>query len=319
VEGKVGIYPFNKSGAVLCKKEQHELPPRADSSYVDIIGVLLRSENVDAVELDGNCQSTDIGSSSFQSLLDTLRFALDGNIDDIETHELLYIIALETSDVRFGLEACEKAIRLFSNNAYYYIQQADLLLQAGEDDKANSAYLKAIELDCSIPEPHFRLSRIHGRRGDMEQAIQRIRDAIAAKDNNPHFYHHLGNLLMNIDDLEGARKAQEKAITLDPSNPGPHIQLSRICHQLGDTAQAILKARDAIGAKDDEPSSYHHLGMLLKRNGDFAGAREALEKAMLMRTSRSEHPAEEGPCASFSADIRSAKADRASAHGLARP
>ena len=54
-----------------------------------------------------------------------------------------------------------------------------------------------------------------------------------------------------MGDLDGAKKAQEKAIELNPSLSGPHEQLGLIYNLLGDTERAIQKIKDAIAVKDN--------------------------------------------------------------------
>jgi|GEM_PF-1620127 len=118
----------------------------------------------------------------------------------------------------------------------------------------------------------------------QDETFNEARWAIKLSEN-PICYHHLGNILRKKGDLTGAQEAQEKAIALAPSMPGPHMQLSLICNQLGDTARAILKAQDAIARKDDNPYFYSHLGILLRNSGDLAGAQEAQEKAIALAPS----------------------------------
>ncbi len=98
----------------------------------------------------------------------------------------------------------------------------------------------------------------------------------------PLFHHHRGIFLRSNGDIKEAKKAQETAIALDPSMPGPHMQLSHIFNQRGNINQAIQKVQDAIAIKDDNPDFYHHLGNLLRKNGDFEGAKQAQEKAIAL-------------------------------------
>ena len=166
---------------------------------------------------------------------------------------------------------------------YYYF--GNFLKKRGELEGARESQEKAIALDASIPGPHVQLSHIHNQRGNIGQAILEIREAIAIQDDNPRWRHHLGNLLKKSGDLEGAKEAQEMAIALDASIPGPHVQLSHIHHQLGNTGQAILEIQEAIAIQDDNPRWWHHLGYLLKKSGDLEGAKEAQEMAIALDAS----------------------------------
>lgn len=64
--------------------------------------------------------------------------------------------------------------------------------------------------DCNVS-TNIKLSHVYYQLGEIEQAIQKAKDAIAVKDDNPYLYNHLEILLRTCGDLDGAKEAQKKA------------------------------------------------------------------------------------------------------------
>ncbi len=151
------------------------------------------------------------GSGEFQSFVENTT---------PETLKLLATLKLSLSsiyDLKGDTEGAINVIKealLLVEDCLFYHQLGILLKRSGDLEGAKAAQLKAIALDPSIPGPHAQLSHIYNQLGDMEQAIQKIKDAIGLKDDTPQFYQHLGNLLKINGDLEGVKEAELKASSL---------------------------------------------------------------------------------------------------------
>src|SRR6266849_563671 len=79
---------------------------------------------------------------------------------------------------------------------------------------------------------------------------------------------------------EGMRWAR-LAVAADPSNPGPHYSMGRLCQGEGRLAEAEAHYRRSLGLKPDQPNAHNNLGSVLHMQGKLdlavASYRRALE------------------------------------------
>jgi len=84
-------------------------------------------------------------------------------------------------------------------------------------------------------------------KGDVERAIARYRDAIAADEGLAIAWNGLSMALAKQGDLEAAVSAAEKLIELEPDDPLSHTNLSRILMQKGMIPEAEDARAKAMG------------------------------------------------------------------------
>jgi tetratricopeptide (TPR) repeat protein len=97
------------------------------------------------------------------------------------------------------LSKYESFLSEFANNAaahnYYGEALADL---RGEEAKAVEEWLKAVELDPQLPDPHNNLGIHYGHFGEPEKAIEEFRKAVELDPNVAEFHFNLGLALHNF-------------------------------------------------------------------------------------------------------------------------
>jgi len=84
-------------------------------------------------------------------------------------------------------------------------------------------------------------------KGDVERAIARYRDALAADEGLAIAWNGLSMALAKQGDLEAAVSAAEKLIELEPDDPLSHTNLSRILMQKGMIPEADDARAKAMG------------------------------------------------------------------------
>ena len=109
-----------------------------------------------------------------------------------------------------------KADATFSD-AYFYL--GAIHLARHEYGKAESAYLRVIELDPSSANAYERLAHLYGTRGILlDNAIQYAEKAIDLKPDSAAYYNTLSWLYFLVKDYEKAETSVIKALTLEPDN-----------------------------------------------------------------------------------------------------
>ena len=84
-------------------------------------------------------------------------------------------------------------------------------------------------------------------KGDVEGAITRYRDALAADEGLAIAWNGLSMALAKQGDLEAAVEAAEKLVELEPEDPLSHTNLSRILMQKGMIPEAEDARAKAMG------------------------------------------------------------------------
>lgn len=95
------------------------------------------------------------------------------------------------------------------------------------------------------------------------------------------FYAHsaLGAELADQGNLEAARRHQEEALRLHPSDPDAHNELGKLAAERGDFDAAIAHFSAALERKQNFAEAQHNLGTALLRSGRPADAIEPLRRA----------------------------------------
>ena len=225
---------------------------------------------------------------------------------------------------------------------------ADLYLESDREDDAIRWYRRALELKSQDPNLAYRLSRLlldqsqdHEAAHYMEQAARiaatdaRLwmlaadawsmnedyaraadcwRRVVKMEETEEQNWLAYGSLLRDAEDLEGARKALERALRLDPLLHEAMIQLGHVllemgfaeeslsyykqvlqdqpthlealqgaaasAFDLGDLLLAETYSRQAIDRDPERPEGHYNLGIVMSMRGKWPEAIDALEMAV---------------------------------------
>ena len=81
-------------------------------------------------------------------------------------------------------------------------------------------------------------------------------------------------------DLSAARAAYRRALDLDPALSDAYINLGRLLHESGETAEALRLYREAIRRAPDDPIAHYDLALALEDQGDSGAASAAYHRAL---------------------------------------
>jgi len=116
-----------------------------------------------------------------------------------------------------------------------------------------------------------------------EEARKAINTALEIDDNLPEAHANLGLIKLFFEwDWEGAEKAFETAISLNPGFSKPHYDYAQYLCIIGKTDQAILEARKAVGLDPLSGIPHSVLGVVLCVSGQFDKALRELIQAREM-------------------------------------
>lgn len=115
--------------------------------------------------------------------------------------------------------------------------------------------------------------------GNSLAAESHFRKALEADSDNPDPHFELGNLLVERNELEGARREYEQALMIDPGHVPSHYNLALLYREQGLFAEARDEFRKALVADPSNVKAQLQIGYTYQAEGFWEDARQAFEKA----------------------------------------
>jgi len=185
----------------------------------------------------------------------------------------------------------------------------------GETQRAENAYLKALEIEPTMVAPYVALGGLYANSAKYDQALQNIAEALKRRPKDLAAQMLQGVAYERKGDVGNAIKAYEKALALNPrfaaaannlaylySDSGgdknralalaelaketapedPHISdtLGWILYKRGVYQRALALLKESASKLPNNMEVQYHLGMTYAKLGDKAGARQALGRAV---------------------------------------
>lgn len=131
--------------------------------------------------------------------------------------------------------------------------------------------------------------------GSLDEALTRLRQAIALDDQYALAHSNLGNALVQNGKPEEAIAHCRKAIALEPNYSRAHTNLGFALMRMGKADDAIVAYRRAIELNANEVEAHHNLGFLLcNHKHDYPGAIAAFRMAIAIEPEDATHYSELG-------------------------
>lgn len=152
------------------------------------------------------------------------------------------------------------------------------LVSLGQLDSAEGHYLKSLEFTEETPVAFHNLARLYLREGKLNQAkallarcVDRFGDAASTTI--------AGQLARRTGDYAGALELFERAIQLEPDEPGAYAALSALIGDwLSDHGRAIRVLQQGLSRVPNHPVLMNNLAYSLLMTGETSRAREILNR-----------------------------------------
>ncbi|MFC1617644.1 tetratricopeptide repeat protein [Patescibacteria group bacterium] len=183
-----------------------------------------------------------------------------------------------------------------------YINAGDEALEAGEYSVAMQQYAFVTELRYLDSHAAYegylkRAAILFGKRNFAEAATE-LDAAIKLKKNSPEAYLLLGQVQLELDQVEAAVSNLEKALELDGDNPEVMVELGRAVFDLGgqnDRAESLFRQAAEQDTEAQAPAYYLSLVLLdkdireaeevltstLEKNGSYNKQAEKIKEVLL--------------------------------------
>ncbi|MDQ1317935.1 MAG: hypothetical protein QG588_1590 [Candidatus Poribacteria bacterium] len=160
-------------------------------------------------------------------------------------------------------------------------------IEDNEWNKAESIFLKAIEMKPDHAEAYYHVGYAKENLGQYSEAVEWYQKAVEIKPDYARAYYNLAISLGGIGKREEAIKAYDKVIEiskklleLSPDDAELYEQIGEAYEGKNDLDNAISTLKQAIALKPDYAEAYAYLGHIYYRKGDMTKAKNMYEKAI---------------------------------------
>jgi tetratricopeptide (TPR) repeat protein len=114
---------------------------------------------------------------------------------------------------------------------------------------------------------HVGRAEDHFLKGDLPAARDSLREALVIVPRDPQLLIAYGNIVLQLGDVEGARREFVKAATLHPNHSPAHLNLAAVLVMLGRTQEAEASVRRALALNATDADALKLLGRLCMESG----------------------------------------------------
>jgi tetratricopeptide (TPR) repeat protein len=162
--------------------------------------------------------------------------------------------------------------------AHYNLGTA--LYAKGQVDEAMQHYRRAIALDPKYAAAHNNLGLALKAKGQLDEAIAAFRRAIALDPKLAVAHNNLGTALYAKGQVDEAIAAFRQAIKLDPKYANAHNNLGNALYDKGQVDEAIQAFRQAIKLDPKHALAHGALGQALLKQARFVEAHAAMRRCL---------------------------------------
>jgi Flp pilus assembly protein TadD len=198
-------------------------------------------------------------------------------------------VSYEEAEAAYNDKRYEDAVELFScyadqkgENPWGFYMLGLSAWKAGENERAEAAFARAIELDPRHVKSFINLSRVLLETGRPDEAMEKIDSALAIDPRSNTAYRLKGRASALLGDKDDAIAAYRKAIEIDDKDAWSMNNLALIYIQAGRFGDALPPLARAAEIETGEPIFFNNLGMSLEGTGRFRAAEDAYRSAVAL-------------------------------------
>lgn len=229
-------------------------------------------------ELSAQRGSEAFGAGRFAMAARHLQTAITQGRATYETHLLLGKTYRRLNRPADAAAQFESAGRL-RPTAEAYLQSGEAQREAGRASEAETAFLRARQLDPNDPEIAYQLGLACLDQGLLAQAEGELEAGLALRPDHAGMLQALGRVRAARHQWDAASEYFRRAIAADPEDAGAYLDLGRALLALGQLKDATRALERAVDLAPASAESQIALGMCYHAQGKRRQARMALQRA----------------------------------------
>lgn len=163
-------------------------------------------------------------------------------------------------------------------NSLYYLSVVSY--QRGNREEALGYIGQAIEVKNDHPESWNAYAIMLAEKGETEKAIEYWKKAIEFAPEFAEAYSNMGNGYWELGQFDESKKACDKAIQLNPKHGGSYLNLGNALMGLDQKEDAIEVWQKLLELEPENIRAYINLGNAYKELGEYKKSEEYCEKAL---------------------------------------
>ncbi len=176
-----------------------------------------------------------------------------------------------------------RALALDKSNGLAMKYLGDISFQAGQLDQAREEYRRALAAGFAHPDVFVNLASIAEREGRSDEARTALSQAVKSTPNDADAWNRLGLLEARQNHVEAAREAFTRAIAAAPDRAEPYYNLAIIERRSGNETAATGHLRQAIERNPTYPEAHYELATGYLAAGDPQRALDSYRAALAAR------------------------------------
>jgi tetratricopeptide (TPR) repeat protein len=181
-----------------------------------------------------------------------------------------------------ALTAYKKAFKLQPNSLPLAVAKMQMTKEAGTPDDMPSAYSDVVRLDSSNVEAAGALADIRFNDRKYADAAALYAKVTAVKGGDKNMWANYGNALIEIKNIEGAKRALQRAVDLGEKSPKVMTSLARIYKEEGNTEKAESILSEMVKKDPRNHMAYYWLGQIALERNQPGVAEDYFKKAQLL-------------------------------------
>ncbi len=166
-----------------------------------------------------------------------------------------------------------------------YERLGDLYLKQGNMDLAFLRYDKALRMDPSRTNIHYKLGRLFLEKEILDEAGREFQETLKASPHDALAHEGMGRVYFKQSNFAEAETSFRRAIDLKNDSWQSHNFLGIIFDRRGEFELAINHFRSAIALKPNSSVLYNNLGISLCLKGDYEEAVRTFTEALTLENS----------------------------------
>ncbi|WP_424363288.1 tetratricopeptide repeat protein [Methylocystis parvus] len=193
-------------------------------------------------------------------------------------------IEVQRGNYDAALDWAQQAVSNDATDCACHVQLAGVHILREELEEAEAALAKGMELaenDAAVASCLRHQANLERARGNLAQAIEKVRDAIKVAPMDAGPVVQLASFLLQSGDLDAAGAACDQALGLSPDRPAPILRLAAtVKNRMGDFAAAVALLQKSVEAEPHEWRPHLELSLNLVKSGNLFEAERASLKAL---------------------------------------
>lgn len=212
---------------------------------------------------------------------------------DQDQEEAYRLIDQAEAQVKAGdlIEASEtytRALELYDQHQGAWLKLGSVLTEMEAFDEAEDSYLKALGLNKFSMMAYFGLADLYERRGDFEQTISVLRQALGiaksmkySEKSQSKINFFIGEFELRLKRLTGAEESFENAIELNPDDAELRTDIGDAYAEKGYWAESEKHYQSAIEIDPNQAHVFNRLGIAYRRQAKYEKALHLYDNARL--------------------------------------